>query len=49
MKTHIDKFTLIVISGDAWEGHSELYSLARQSQSLAVKTQEPAIPDGDIA
>jgi hypothetical protein len=49
MKTHIDKLTLIVLSGDAREGHSELYSLTRQSQSLAVRTRTPTILDGDIA
>ena len=36
-----------VLSGEAREGHSELCSLARQSQSLAVRTQKPAILDGD--
>jgi len=46
MKTHIDKFTLIVLD-DAREG--QLYSLARQSQSLTVRTRIPAMLNGDIA
>jgi uncharacterized membrane protein len=49
MKTYIEKFTFIVLRGNAREGQSELYSLGRQSQSLAVRTRIPAILAQTIA
>jgi hypothetical protein len=49
MKTCIYKFTFIVLSGDAREGQSELYSLGRQFQSLAVRTRTPAVLAQTIA
>ena len=49
METHIEQFTLTALIGVAREGHSEVYSLARQPLSLTVRTPTPDILDGDIA